>query len=163
MLFFLLQCAVSFSTLCSKKYCLTVKWFRCDAVKLSSLPYISKKKTWNYSKFWTVIRSTVNNFSGAGLVKSLLFRRRVEGAFMSSRFLHQVFVYAFIISLLHYLMPPSQVQSWVWGFNLLTHSAPCSPPLASPSCSAPGNLRGVILQRINQGKMKCTPDAFRWF
>lgn len=45
------------------------------------------------------------------------------------------------------------------GFNLLTHSAHSQ---LAVLCHT-GNRRGVILQHMNQGKMKCTPDAFRWF
>lgn len=48
--------------------------------------------------------------------------------------------------------------SWL-AFNLLTHSQLSRPAALLHA----GNQRGVILQRMNQGKMKWTPDTFRWF
>lgn len=60
-----------------------------------------------------IIWSTVNNFGGSSLVKSLLWGEKAEGFFFYEQLflLHQVFVYTFIRSLLHYLMPPSRFQS----------------------------------------------------
>ncbi len=108
-----------------------------------------------------VIQSTVNNLQGARLVESLLWKQtivRVEILRAGVSLLCQVFVYTFIISRLYYPMPTSWVQSrgWVlisWRVRLTPLTVLCHT----------WNRRRVILQHMNQGKMKCTPDAFRWF
>lgn len=106
-----------------------------------------------------VIRSTVNNLQGASLVKSLLWGRQWREVLWAAVSLAPGFClhFHYISSTLSDASIPFPISRL--GFNLLTLTA----RLTSPSCATQGNRRGLILQHMNQGKMKCTPDAFRWF
>lgn len=106
-----------------------------------------------------VIQSAVNNLQGARLVESLLLGKKRELSFLRASIppLCQVFVYTFISASTIISDATSRLQQQ--GRVLISWRTQLTPITVLRHRGNPG---GVILQRMNQGKMKCTPDAFRW-